>query len=225
MNGRSRQTSRFHCRSGRFGTPAPAPRPFTGAAIRGEHEHVRRPQPTIHAVSVVLGASTLLASERQVRRFSEKRSYVDAAVSPRSFDGTSDRGRARRDRRGKRAGPGARRRRNGARHGEGSDRRRDAGGRGQDQQSGLRLHADDDDRRGRQVRLQQPAAESAITSSVEAQGFKTLERDVDVRSGVPIDVDLTLDAGRRDHDASRSSATPRICSSAIRPRTPTSIRA
>ena len=60
--------------------------------------------------------------------------------------------------------------------------------------------------------------------TVEAQGFQTLERDVDVRSGVPITLDLTLAlAGATEH-VSTSSGTPKTCSSATRPRTPTSIR-
>ena len=60
--------------------------------------------------------------------------------------------------------------------------------------------------------------------SVEAQGFRTLERDVDVRSGVPITLDLTLAL------ASATAAVDVVghaedLSNAIRPRTPTSIRA
>ena len=63
---------------------------------------------------------------------------------------------------------------------------------GGDQQSGDRVQA----QRPRPMRrdsfvVQQPAAEP-LPPQVGAQGFETLERDVDVRSAVPIDVDLTL---------------------------------
>ena len=59
---------------------------------------------------------------------------------------------------------------------------------------------------------------------VMAQGFQTLQRDVDVRSGVPIDLDLSLAlAGARS--PSVSSDTLGTCSSVTRPRTPTSTRA
>ena len=57
-----------------------------------------------------------------------------------------------------------------------------------------------------------------------AQGFQTLQRDVDVRSGVPIDLDLSLALAGAEV-AVRSSVTLRTCSNATRPRTPTSTRA
>ena len=58
--------------------------------------------------------------------------------------------------------------------------------------------------------------------SVDAQGFQPLERDVDVRSAVPITLDLTLAlAGAAE---SVQSAMPKTCSSAVRRPTPTSIR-
>ena len=60
--------------------------------------------------------------------------------------------------------------------------------------------------------------------TVEAQGFQTLERDVDVRSGVPITLDLTLALAGATSRRSKWSVTPKTCSSAIPPRTRTSIR-
>ena len=63
---------------------------------------------------------------------------------------------------------------------------------GQDQQPRVRAHANDDDRRDGQVRLQEPAAESVSHQQSWRKGFQTLERDVDVRSAVPIELDLTL---------------------------------
>ena len=106
-----------------------------------------------------------------------------------------------------RARAGAGRRRHGAGHGEGSDRRRDAGGRGQDQQPGLRLHADDDDGRGGQVRVQQPAAELVSRRRSRRRDSRPFERDVDVRSGVPIDA--RPGAGARRRDQQRRGRRPR----------------
>jgi hypothetical protein len=66
-------------------------------------------------------------------------------------------------------------------------------------------------------------APNAYHVSVAAQGFKTLERDVDVRSGVPIAVDLTL-------ALEGAATTVDVVGHAEdllerdRPRTPTSIR-
>ena len=87
----------------------------------------------------------------------------------------------------------ARRRRHGAGHREGSDGRRDAGRRGQDQQSG-RPASTGRRRRTRSGKFvfRNLAAESAITSPLAAQGFQTLERDVDVRTRCRSMLDLTL---------------------------------
>ena len=88
---------------------------------------------------------------------------------------------------------GTRRRRHGARHGEGPDRRRDGRGDGRHQQSRERPQAQRDDRRGREVRLPQSAAESAITSSVAAQGFQNRASATSTsEAAVPIDLDLSL---------------------------------
>ena len=109
-----------------------------------------------------LQPSSLLACVGLCVVFSEKRLYVDAAVSPRALEGTAigdrrlgDRGRGRPS-----AGIG-RRGRHGAGHRQGPDRRRDAGGRGRDQQSrsaGSRGSTTTD--AAGKLRLQQPAAES-----------------------------------------------------------------
>ena len=95
---------------------------------------------------------------------------------------------------------------------------------GRDQQSGHRLHADHDHRRDGPVRLQQPAAESlsrrgrgAGLSAARARRRRAERRADHARPDAG--------AGRRDERRSRSSATRRTCSSAIRPRTPTSTRA
>ena len=61
--------------------------------------------------------------------------------------------------------------------------------------------------------------------AVSAQGFARYDRDVDVRSGVPIDLEVPLALAGADRLRRASSATRRTCSSATRPRTPTSTRA
>ena len=60
------------------------------------------------------------------------------------------------------------------------------------QQPGLRLQPDDDDRRARASIVFRNLPPNPYHLAVAAQGFQTLERDVDVRSGVPITLDLAL---------------------------------
>jgi hypothetical protein len=86
---------------------------------------------------------------------------------------------------------GARRCGHRAGYGEGSDRRRNAVRSGTDQHpvSGFSRTVSTD-ATGRYVFSNLPPNPYHIT--VEAQGFQTLERDVDIRSGVPITLDLTL---------------------------------
>ena len=126
---------------------------------------------------------------------------------------------------GARAGPGAGRRRHGSGHRQGPDRRRDAGRRGQTSATRSPASA------GRRRPTRRASSSSAIcrririTSRSSAQGFqhaRTRRRRPQRRAD---HARSHAGAGRRRPAASRSSATRRICSSAIRRRTPTSIRA
>ena len=99
-------------------------------------------------------------------------------------------------------------------HRQGPDWRRHAGGAGPGQQSRHRIHP----RRRRPTRWVTTSSATCrrirITSRSRREGFKKQERDVDVRSGVPITLDLTLalggrDDGRRSRRACRGSAGTR----------------
>ena len=80
---------------------------------------------------------------------------------------------------------------------------------GRRQQSRLRLQAGHDHRQPGAVRLQQPAAEP-LSRAGQRQGFQALDKDVDVRTAVPIDARQPDARSGGQHRRWTSSGTRRL---------------